>query len=113
MPNVSVLSVVKPDGSYDYVSLGKEFKAEEVLNISDLHPDDIGVEMLFATSDNKGKLHIQEKYEFAPVDYRDETARYQASVMPERAGLYQVAVRIYAKNPLLPHRQDFELVRWL
>lgn len=112
-PNVSVVSVVKPDGSYDYVSLGKEFKAEVVLNISDLHPDDIGVEMLFATSDNKGKLHIQEKYEFAPVDYRDETARYQASVMPERAGLYQVAVRIYAKNPLLPHRQDFELVRWL
>ena len=111
--NVSVVSVVKPDGSYDYVSLGKEFKAEVVLNISDLHPDDIGVEMLFATTDNKGKLHIQEKYGFTPVEYRDETAKYQASVMPERAGLYQVAVRIYAKNPLLPHRQDFELVRWL
>ena len=112
-PNVSVVSVVKPDGSYDYVSLGKEFKAEVVLNISDLHPDDIGVEMLFATTDNKGKLHIQEKYEFTPVEYHDETAKYQASVMPERAGLYQVAARIYAKNPLLPHRQDFELVRWL
>ena len=112
-PNVSVVSVVKPDGSYDYVSIGKEFKAEVVLNISDLHPDDIGVEMLFATTDNKGRLHIQEKYEFTPVEYHDETAKYQASVMPERAGLYQVAVRIYAKNPLLPHRQDFELVRWL
>ena len=112
-PNVSVVSVVKPDGSYDYVSIGKEFKAEVVLNISDLHPDVIGVEMLFATTDNKGRLHIQEKYEFTPVEYHDETAKYQASVMPERAGLYQVAVRIYAKNPLLPHRQDFELVRWL
>ena len=112
-PNVSVVSVVKPDGSYDYVSIGKEFKAEVVLNISDLHPDDIGVEMLFATTDNKGRLHIQEKYEFTPVEYHDETAKYQASVMPERAGLYQVAVRIYAKNPLLPHRQDFELVKWL
>ena len=112
-PNVSVVSVVKPDGSYDYVSIGKEFKAEVVLNISDLHPDYIGVEMLFATTDNKGRLHIQEKYEFTPVEYHDETAKYQASVMPERAGLYQVAVRIYAKNPLLPHRQDFELVRWL
>ena len=111
--NVSVVSVVKPDGSYDYVSLGKEFKAEVVLNISDLHPDDIGVEMLFATTDNKGKLHIQEKYEFSPVECHEDTARYQASVMPERAGLYQVAVRIYAKNALLPHRQDFELVRWL
>ena len=95
------------------IMCGKEFKAEVVLNISDLHPDDIGVEMLFATTDNKGKLHIQEKYEFSPVECHEDTARYQASVMPERAGLYQVAVRIYAKNALLPHRQDFELVRWL
>ena len=36
-----------------------------------------------------------------------------ASINPDRSGLYQVAGRIYAKNAKLPHRQDFELVRWL
>ena len=111
--NVGIVSVVKPDGAYDSVALGKEYKAEVVLNIADLKPEDIGVELLFATTDNKGKYHIQERYEFTPVDYRDDVAKYEASVLPERAGLYQVAARIYAKNPLMPHRQDFELVRWL
>ena len=111
--NVGVISVVKTGGAYDSVSLGKEYKAEVVLSIADLKPEDIGVELLYATTDSKGKYHIQERYEFTPVDCHDDIAKYQATVLPERAGLYQVAVRIYAKNPLMPHRQDFELVRWL
>jgi phosphorylase/glycogen(starch) synthase len=63
--------------------------------------------------DNKGKFHIQERYDFTPVECTDGVAKYTASINPDRSGLYQVAGRIYAKNSLLPHRQDFELVRWL
>ena len=112
--NIGVVSVQKPDSSFSDVSLGNEFNAEVVLNIGDLHPEEIGVELLFAMTDSKGKLHIQEKYEFTPVELNvDGVARYQAQILPERTGMYQVAARIYAKNPLLPHRQDFELVKWL
>ena len=71
------------------------------------------MEVLFATTDKKGRLHIQERYDFVPVESVDGTAKYVASINPDRSGLYQVAGRIYAKNSKLPHRQDFELVRWL
>ena len=71
------------------------------------------MELLFATTDNKGKLHISSISEYTPVECNDGVARYQAVMTPEIAGLYQVAARIYARNGLLPHRQDFELVRWL
>ena len=111
--SIGVVSVNKPDSSYNDVSLGNEFRSEVVLNIGDLKPEEIGVELLFAVADTKGKLHIQEKFEFTPVELNDGVAKYQALVLPERSGVYQVAARIYAKNPLLPHRQDFELVRWL
>ncbi|MGN1210821.1 MAG: alpha-glucan family phosphorylase [Candidatus Cryptobacteroides sp.] len=111
--NVDVISVVKPDSTYDNIALGKEFTSEVVLNIGDLQPEDVGVELLFATADSKGKLHIQERFDFSPVEYNDGVAKYQAIILPETTGQYQVAGRIYAKNPLLPHRQDFELVRWL
>ena len=47
------------------------------------------------------------------VEFKDGVAKYEASILPERTGMYQVATRMYAKNPLLPHRQDFELVKWL
>jgi hypothetical protein len=110
--NVEVVSAVMPD-SNNTVALGQDFNAEVVLNIGDLAAEEIGVEILFATTDNKGKLHIQERYDFTPVESVDGTAKYVAAINPERSGLYQVAGRIYAKNADLPHRQDFELVRWL
>ena len=111
--NVGVISMVKPDSSHEDIALGKEFHAEVVLSIGDLQPEDVGVELLFASSDSKGALHIQEHFEFAPVESNDGVVRYEASLLPQTTGLYQVAARIYARNPLLPHRQDFELVRWL
>ena len=111
--NVEVVSAQIPDGNSDNVIIGDNFPAEVVLNIGDLNPEEIGVEILFATTDNKGRLHIQERYEFTPVEAADGTAKYCAAINPDRSGLYQVAGRIYAKNAKMPHRQDFELVRWL
>ena len=111
--NVEVVSVNMPDSNSDSFAIGKAIEAEIVLNIGDLNAEEIGVELLFATFDKKGRLHIQEKYDFAPVESADGTAKYAASISPDRSGIYQVAGRIYAKNAKLPHRQDFELVRWL
>ena len=111
--NIEVVSATMPDSNSNGLAIGNEVKAEVVLNIGDLKAEEVGVEILFATVDNKGKYHIQESYEFTPVECTDGVAKYTASINPDRSGLYQVAGRIYAKNSLLPHRQDFELVRWL
>ena len=110
--NIDVVSYTKPDASYN-LAPGAHMQSEVVLNIGDLTPDDIGVEMLFCTTDRKGRLHIQDKTEFEVAEFTDSVAKYRTSILPERTGMYQVATRIYAKNPQLPHRQDFGLVRWL
>ncbi len=81
--------------------------------MGDLTPEDIGVEILFAVTDRKGRLHISDRTELKAEEFKDGVARYTASIMPERTGMYQVAARLYPKNPLLPHRQDFPLVKWL
>ena len=93
--------------------MDNNLKVEVVLNLADLSPEDIGVEILFATTDHKQKLHIQETNELKCVDFNDGVATYRAEFIPDKTGMYQVATRMYAKNPLLPHRQDFELVKWL
>jgi hypothetical protein len=111
--NVEVVSVNMPDSNSDNFAIGKAYDAEIVLNIGDLNPEEVGIELLFATFDKKGKLHIQEKYDFTPSEAADGVAKYTASINPDRSGIYQVAGRLYAKNSKLPHRQDFELVRWL
>ena len=111
--NVEVVSATMPNGNSDHFSIGNAFEAEVVLNIGDLNPEEIGVEAIFATYGKKGRLNIQEKYEFTPGEAVDGRATYKASINPDRSGIYMVAGRIYAKNSKLPHRQDFELVRWL
>ena len=111
-PDIEVVSYRQPDSSYS-LSAENPMQAEVVLNISDLKPEDVGVEMLFSTYDRKGSLCIREKFAFNLVDFKDGIATYRTEVLPERTGMYQVATRIYPKNPHLPHRQDFPIVRWL
>ena len=110
--NLSVVSFTQPAASYS-VSPDKALQAEVVLNIGDLKPEDIGVEMLFTSSDRKGRLHLNNLFEFSLVSFNDGVATFRASILPEATGLYQVATRVYPKNADLPHRQDFPLVKWL
>ena len=110
--NLSVVSFTQPASSYS-LSPDNELKAEVVLNLGDLKPEDIGVEMLFTTSDRKGRLHLSSLFEFNLTDFNDGVATFQASILPDVTGLYQVATRVYPKNADLPHRQDFPLVKWL
>ena len=109
---VEVVSYTQPDATYN-LSPDSRLNCEVVLQLGELKPEDIGVEILICSTDRKGNLHIQEKAEFTLVSCEDGIAKYQASILPERTGMYQVTARYFAKNPMLPHRQDFGLVKWL
>ncbi len=110
--HIDVISYSRPESSLN-LSDNNDLQCEVVLSMGDLTPEDIGVEMLFAETDRKGRLHICDRAELQAVEFNEGVARYTASIMPERTGMYQVAARLYPKNPLLPHRQDFPLVKWL
>ena len=110
--DIEVVSVNDPQTSYD-ISESNQMHPEVSLSLGDLSPEDVGVEVIFAQTDNHGELHIATTVEMKPVEFKDGVAKYTADIMPEKTGVYQVGRRIYAKNPLLPHRQDFECVKWL
>ena len=110
--NMRIVSYTRPDASY-VLSQSNELQSEVVIDLGRIKAEDIGVEMLFTSSDKNGKLHIQEVFELKLVSCENGIATYRASVLPERTGMYQVGTRIYPRNPLLPHRQDFPLVKWL
>lgn len=110
--NIHVVSYSQPDASY-VLSQKNMLRSEVVLDLGRIKPEDVGVEMLFTSTDKKGELHIQEVCKFELTSYENGVAHYQASVLPEKTGMYQVGTRIYPQNPMLPHRQDFPIVKWL
>ena len=111
-PNISIKSYSSPNASY-VLSQDNPLASEVVADLAGLSPEDIGVEMIFAVADKKNELHIQETVQYDVVSFEDGVATYRTSVIPERTGMYQIGVRLYAKNALLPHRMDFPLVKWL
>ena len=111
-PNVQLVSRSTPETSYD-LTLANQFHVEMELKLGDLTPEDIGVEVVFAQVDNRGVRHINDVQEFKAVEFKDGVAKYELSCLPEKTGAYEVCARVFAKNPLMPHRQDFECVKWL
>ena len=110
--NIEVVSISQPQ-SYYSVSGENALVSTIVLNIGNLQPEDVGLEIIFAVRDKKDKLHIRNKTEYKVVDAKDGVVTYQASIVPDRTGMYELATRMFPNNPVLPHRQDFGLVRWL
>jgi len=110
--NVTVVSRSQPQTSYD-LSEKNPLRSQIVLALGELQPEDVGVELIFAQTDKRGTLHIAMVQELTVTEKAEGQATYTSQLMPEKTGAYQVGLRIFAKNPLLPHRQDFECVKWL
>ena len=110
--NMRIVSYTQPGASY-VLSQENLLTGEVVIDMGRIKPEYIGVEMLFTSTDAKGAHHIQEVAPFELVSFQNGIATFRVNVLPERTGMYQVGTRIYPKNDLLPHRQDFPVVKWL
>ena len=112
-PLIEVLEYNAIAGNYGTIVLGGDYRSEIKLAVGDTAPEYIGLETLLSEPDKKGRLRIKEVYPFKLKECRDGVATYVCDIVPDRTGTYQIATRMYAKNDLLAHRQDFELVKWL
>ncbi len=111
--SIEVISVSIPDSTKKPLRLGDNFVAEIVLNVNELSPSDLGLEVLFGhkVNDEVKKIDLIEDMTVAGVDGNIVT--YFIEMRTEQAGVFDFAFRLYPKHPLLPHRQDFNLVKWI
>ncbi len=110
--NIKVLDVKTPNRREQLISIGNMYKGQITLDIGGLKAEDIGVELVIA-KDKDGKVKVTDKKEFVAVAQEGSKAVYELEVVTEYPGSLQLAVRVFPKNELLPHRQDFALVKWL
>ncbi len=110
---IEVKSFTPLNNNSGNIVLGKEYYTEIKMFIGELDPSDLGIEVILAERAPKGEVTIKEVFDYSLVDFKDGVATYGCKVVPDISGGFQVANRLYAKNTLLAHRQDFELVKWL
>ncbi len=112
-PQVEVVSFSRPSDYNEQLVLGKETFSEIKLFIGELDPEDLGLELIYTRQNKDGSYLKIGSFEYKYISKEGNVATYKCDIMPSTTGAYQVAGRVFAKNANLPHRQDFELVKWL
>jgi len=110
---VEVRSLLLPDTNVRPLTFGEQFIAEITLLTPDLEPGDLAIELLFGRKNNEMVDEITSVYKMKLVDSGDGWVKYYIKVPITRAGVYDFTFRVYPTNKMLPHRQDFPLVKWI
>lgn len=110
---VEVMSLKVPDTNVRALTFGDVFVAEITLSTAGLDRGDVGVELLFGNKNNDKVDEIVFVEKMTLVDAGEDWARYYINVPIYRAGVYNYTFRIFPDNDLLPHRQDFPMVKWV
>ncbi|WP_028897297.1 alpha-glucan family phosphorylase [Prevotella sp. HUN102] len=75
--------------------------------------DAVGLELVVLNNAPVEDINVHEVLPFKLVKTEGNLHTFQLDFEPAEAGAYRCAVRMYPKNDLLPHRQDFAYVKWL
>jgi starch phosphorylase len=76
--------------------------------------DAVGLELVILKNDQETTDRKVNKVEqFKLVKQEGNLYTFECQMDVKRAGSYKTCVRMYPKNDLLPHRQDFCYVKWL
>ena len=111
-PELRVEKVVAPKRDRELISLGNIYEATIDLYLGELTPEDVSLELV-VTCKEEGQLKVTQLIQAELISFSGRVASYKLSTSTEDAGLFMIALRLYPKHELLPHRQDFALVKWL
>jgi len=101
------------DANTNAIYLEDTFSAEVTLYTNGISPKNLGVEILFSTKKPTGERTILFAREMKPVEIVNQQARYIVDIPASTAGTFNYGFRVFPKHELIPHRQDFTLVKWI
>ena len=110
---IEVESIKIPDSSVRSLTFGDVIIAEITLKTPGLNRGDVGVEIVFGGKDKNGNDKVMQVEQLQLVEAGEGWARYYINLPLNKAGIFDYTFRIYPNNDLLPHRQDFALVKWI
>ena len=89
--------------------VGNVYSGEIDVRIKNLNPEDIGIDLI--VSNCKGK--IVDTYQAELISMNEEKSTWGVTASLSAAGSFNLGFRVYPRNPLLPNKMDFPLVKWI
>jgi alpha-glucan phosphorylase-like protein len=101
------------DGITNAIRIGEQYPARVVLDLKGLSPEEIGVEIVMTENGGGDDPELVECKEFNILNTENGLTTYKLNLHLTHPGAYNYAIRMFPKNEHLPHRQDFNYLRWL
>ncbi|PIF05838.1 MAG: hypothetical protein CSA36_04710 [Draconibacterium sp.] len=110
---IEVKSVEFADGITNKMVIGNEYPMKVCLDLKGLPSENIGVELVITENGNQQTRKIVDRVELNVESTDGTVCCYTHQLDSNHPGSFNYGFRIYPKNENLPHRQDFDYVRWI
>jgi len=110
---IEVKNVQITDGITNVLKIGEEYPALVAVDLKGLKPEDVGVEMVITENGKDNNPKLIECLQFEVEKIEKSVVTYKLNLHLMDAGAFSYAIRIYAKHTELPHRQDFQYLKWV
>jgi len=93
--------------------VGDQMRCELEMRLGTLRPEDVKIEMIFVTAEDHGKKpKLEYKVPFLFEVERNGIFTFVCDEVANHIGVWDCAIRVIPNHDLLPHDQDFNIVRW-
>jgi alpha-glucan phosphorylase-like protein len=110
---IEVKNVQITDGITNVLKIGEEYPARVEVDLKGLKPEDVGVEMVITENGKDSNPTLIECLQFEVESSDKSVVTYKLNLHLTNAGAFGYAIRMYPRNKELPHRQDFQYLKWI
>jgi alpha-glucan phosphorylase-like protein len=112
--DIEVKDIQITDDITNVLKIGEKYPARVVLDLKGLKAEEVGVEMVVTENgEDNTPVTLVECLQFEVEKTEGTILTYQLNLQLMNSGAFGYAIRVYPKNPELPHRQDFHYLKWL
>ena len=114
-PKVQVVSMDIFDSANKPFPVGDELKPNITLEVDGIDRQYVGVEIVFFDRRKPDAAfgEIIFSKEMLPIETQDKLVTYECKIPITISGVFEYAFKIFPKHPLLPHKIDFPLYKWV
>ncbi len=114
-PQVQVVSMDIFDSVNKPFPVGDELKPNITVEIDGIDAANIGVEIVFFDKRKPDAAfgEIIFRKEMTPIQTKGKFVTYECKIPITVSGVFEYAFKIFPINPLLPHRLDFPMYKWV
>lgn len=111
--NMEIKSLRLPNSTTKPLDYGELFEVEVVLDTNGINVADIGVDLVLGQKEFDKVERIYQQKDLELIQSEGSEATFKGSLNLTDPGVFDFAFRIFPKSDLLPHKQDFCLVKWI